>query len=511
MNKSRKEEIILELFEKDVIQFGEFKLKSGKISPYYFDFRLVFARHPKLLRKITQEMIASSSYLGVEGRNDLICGLPYGAISLAVIASQELDRGYLLLRKEQKEYGTKKMIEGEYKFMDSVVLFDDVITSGITVKESVDKFVKVGLVVREVLVILDRQEGANLEVGNQFKIKPLLTISEVIEVLEKHNQLDSSAIQKIRLYLTTNISNKYLNKEKDKSLLQITKSLSRIENSLGVVQNEIKSKDLIRQVVPDFQPAFFSEKAYSREFLNPKSEWIWKKVLERKSNLILACDFKNTRTIINMANLLGSEILGLKIHVDLITDFSLDFIMLLRKMANHMGFLLFEDRKLADIGKIAYQQMTEGTFQISSWADLVTLHSQNWVGLNKYLDQKEQSEILRLPSFLLIEQMSSDDFIPTVESISEDLIFNKRLVGLITQNSQYQRNDVLKITPGVKLERSKVGDQNYRSVQEAILDQGNDIIIVGSGILDYRGDVHKKDLCRAYRTIGWESLLKKWK
>lgn len=509
MNKTRKEEIILELFEKDVIQFGEFKLKSGKISPYYFDFRLVFARHPQLLKKITQEMITTSSYLTKEGRNDHICGLPYGAISLAVIASQELDRGYLLLRKEKKEYGTKKMIEGEYKFMDSVVLFDDVITSGITIKESVDKFISVGLVVREVLVILDREEGANLEVSNQFKIKPLLTISEVIEVLEKYQQLDSVQLQKIRLYLSTNIANKDLNKEKDQSLLQITESLSKIEDSLGVVQNQIKSKEIIRQVMPNFQPAFFSEKAYSRQFLNPKSQEIWKKVLDKKSNLILACDYKNTRAIISTAILLGSEIIGLKLHVDLIKDFSLDFVIRLREIADEMGFLLFEDRKLADIGKIAYQQLTEGTFQISSWADLVTFHSQNWIGFNKYLDCKERSE--RLPSFLLIEQMSSDDFIPTIKDIPEDLIFNHRVTGLITQRSQYSRTDILKFTPGVKLEKGKVIDQNYRTIGEAILEQDNDIIIVGSGILDYRGDVAKKDLCRAYRTIGWEALAEKWK
>lgn len=504
MNKSVKEEIILELFEKSVIQFGEFKLKSNKISPYYFDFRLVFAKHPKLLKKITLEMIQMSSYLKQDGRNDHICGLPYGAISLAIIASQELDRGYLLLRKEKKEYGTKKMIEGEYKFMDSVVLFDDVITSGITIKESVDKFMHIGLIVKEVLVILDRQEEKIKLDG--FEIKSLFTISEIIDVLEKYQQLDSKQLQEIRYYLSNNKPEND-NQENDKNLLEINQSLFKIKDSLDIVQKEIKSKDIIKQIIPNFQSGFFSEKAYSRKFLNLKSQEIWKRILDRKSNLILACDYTESQTIISIASLLGSEILALKLHVDLIKDFSFEFLIKLRKIADEKGFYLFEDRKIADIGKIAYQQLTNGTFQISSWADLVTIHSQNWYGFNKYLDTIEEFQNIKLPSFLLIEQMSSDNFIPIIK----DKDISNRVTGLITQNSQYFKSDILKFTPGVKLKKEKVNDQNYRSIEEAIIKQNNDIIIVGSGILDYRGNKSKKDICQTYRTLGWEALIQKWK
>src|SRR5581483_11905259 len=101
-----KEQLILDLFEINAIKFGEFKLKSGIISPFYFDLRLLVS-YPYLLELIADvfwEKLRTIYF-------DVIVGVPYTAIPIATAICMKQNQSMVMVRKERKEHGTKKMIE----------------------------------------------------------------------------------------------------------------------------------------------------------------------------------------------------------------------------------------------------------------------------------------------------------------------------------------------------------------------------------------------------------------
>lgn len=103
-------EIILQLEELKGIKFGSFKLKNGLMSPVYFDLRVIVSK-PKLMKGISN--ILWKQFEG-HGKTDLLCGVPYTALPLATIISVDSDLPMLIRRKEVKQYGTKKLIEGDF-------------------------------------------------------------------------------------------------------------------------------------------------------------------------------------------------------------------------------------------------------------------------------------------------------------------------------------------------------------------------------------------------------------
>ena len=68
---------------------------------------------------------------------DLLCGVPYGAIPLATTISMEMDKPMIFKRKDAKDHGLKNMIEGVFAPNDSCLLIDDVISSGISIIETI--------------------------------------------------------------------------------------------------------------------------------------------------------------------------------------------------------------------------------------------------------------------------------------------------------------------------------------------------------------------------------------
>jgi uridine monophosphate synthetase len=185
------------LLEAGCIKFGEFTLKSGLKSPIYIDLRQIIT-YPKLLADIAQAYLPLLSTLHFSR----IAGLPYAAIPIATAIS--LAGGYPMIypRKEAKAYGTKAEIEGEFHAGETVVVIDDLATTGGSKFEAIEKLTGVGLVVKDVVVLVDRQSGAkeSLEQAG-YSLHAVLTISDMLANWESTGKVDKEKIAATREFL----------------------------------------------------------------------------------------------------------------------------------------------------------------------------------------------------------------------------------------------------------------------------------------------------------------------
>jgi len=185
------------LLEAGCIKFGEFTLKSGLKSPIYIDLRRIIS-DPKLLAEVAQAYLPLISAL----RFARIAGLPYAAIPIATAIS--LAGGYPMIypRKEAKTYGTRAEIEGEYQAGEIVVVIDDLATTGGSKFEAIEKLTAAGLVVRDVVVLIDRQSGAkeSLEQAG-YSMQAVLTITQLLDHWEKTGRVEQNKIEATRKFL----------------------------------------------------------------------------------------------------------------------------------------------------------------------------------------------------------------------------------------------------------------------------------------------------------------------
>ena len=152
--------ILEELRINKIIQNGDFVLKSGEKSDTYINLKKIISfpsLHQKVCKAIEWKILKETS--------DLICGTPYGAISLASYISIDLNLPMILLRKEQKDYGTRKIIEGVFEKNQKVVLIEDVITTGESVILAAKKFEEHGLIVSKIISVFSRNSDLNLMYG----------------------------------------------------------------------------------------------------------------------------------------------------------------------------------------------------------------------------------------------------------------------------------------------------------------------------------------------------------
>lgn len=153
---------ILELaHETGALRHGEFTLASGKKSKHYFDGKLL-TLHPEGAYLVGKEILARLS----ASRIDAIGGLTIGADPIATaVATVSYEEGKpipaFIVREERKEHGTQKKIEGHVKAGFRVVIVDDVITTGGSVKKAIDTVEAEGCKVVKVIVIVDRHEGGS--------------------------------------------------------------------------------------------------------------------------------------------------------------------------------------------------------------------------------------------------------------------------------------------------------------------------------------------------------------
>ncbi|MBL8092544.1 MAG: orotidine-5'-phosphate decarboxylase [Anaerolineales bacterium] len=165
-----------DLVESGCVKFGSFKLKSGLISPIYLDLRLLIS-HPAALRRAAKMYATVLKDLSF----DRLAGLPYAALPIGTAVALEMDRPLIYPRREVKEYGTQAAIEGAYAAGETIAIIDDLATTGGTKIEAVEKLTAAGLIVRDIVVLVDRESGARetlMQAG--FRLHAVATIRQLL-------------------------------------------------------------------------------------------------------------------------------------------------------------------------------------------------------------------------------------------------------------------------------------------------------------------------------------------
>lgn len=194
---ARKAEMAKILMKIDALKFGVFKLTSGKASPYYIDLRVV-PSFPDAFTEIcnfyTQSIIRE---IGLRNFNR-IAGVPIAGIPFASQIAYILKKPFLYVRKGIRRHGRQRRVEGILVSGDKVLLVDDLVTTGLTLRKAAEAIRAEGGIVDQAVAFLDREEGGKDKLAkNGIKLHTLLRISEVAKILYESGSLDEESFKTI--------------------------------------------------------------------------------------------------------------------------------------------------------------------------------------------------------------------------------------------------------------------------------------------------------------------------
>lgn len=169
------QKLIQELYQIGSIKVGEFVLKSGEPSKIYFDLRPIIS-YPTILRHVAEAIWQKIKFY----QFDVICGVPYTAIPIATCIALEQNCPMIMVRKEKKNYGTKKQVEGSYKSDQTCLLIDDVMTTGSSIIETAKEIAATGLVVKDAVVLVDRSTD---KINSDINLQSILKLDDIISYL----------------------------------------------------------------------------------------------------------------------------------------------------------------------------------------------------------------------------------------------------------------------------------------------------------------------------------------
>ncbi|NPA09008.1 MAG: orotate phosphoribosyltransferase [Chlorobi bacterium] len=446
-----KKEFFLECYKLGIIKFGRFTLKSGIESPFYVDLRPL-ASDPKILKNLANyllDMLPLDNF-------DLICGVPYAALPMATAMSLESYIPLIIKRKEAKNYGTKKLIEGIYQKGQNCLLVEDVITSGKSLIETIAEVEQEDIKVADIVVVLDREQGGKeLLESRGYRVHTLFNISEVCTILRENGELTDDEVKRIQDFLQG---------------------------------NHIQFEEKIR-------PSYEQKLEAAQHSVSKK---LLETALAKQSNLIASADVTTTQELLDLAEKVGPHVIALKTHIDIISDFEYEkTITPLKAIAAKHNFLLMEDRKFADIGNTQELQFTSGVFKITDWADFVT---------SQVIGGFESLDCFKNVGVVAIIGMSSKGALTTSAYREEALKIassHPNVIGGVSQNALPE--EMLLFTPGVNLADSGDGKgQQYNTPEHVFKMLHTDFIIVGRGI--YKAE-NAEQAAQTYKNEGWKAYL----
>jgi len=225
---------------------------------------------------------------------------------------------------------------------------------------------------------------------------------------------------------------------------------------------------------------------------------------EKQTNLCLAADSTTKAGMLELAKNLGPEICIFKTHIDIVEDFDEDLITQLQRLSEQHNFLLFEDRKFADIGNTIQLQYQNGIYNIADWADIVNAHTVSGPGIIQGL---KEVGLARGRGLLLLAEMSPKGNLATgdytVKSVQMAKDNKDFVIGFITNRQLVDDPCFINMTPGVQL--AVGGDtlgQQYNTPEVVIGEQKSDVIIVGRGIYEAADPLAE---AKKYRAEGWQA------
>jgi orotate phosphoribosyltransferase len=179
------------------LQFGAFKLTSGKISPYYIDLRIV-PSFPGAFQKVCNFYVDFiKDEIGVKNF-ERIAGIPVAGIPFASLIAYNLKKPFLYIRKGVRLHGRQRRIEGILSPGDHVLIIDDLITTGLSLKKAAKAITAEGGVVKNAVVLLDREEGGKEKLEKSgIKLHALLNISEITNKLYEIGAIDEEQLKTI--------------------------------------------------------------------------------------------------------------------------------------------------------------------------------------------------------------------------------------------------------------------------------------------------------------------------
>jgi uridine monophosphate synthetase len=455
--ESLKNIIFSKLVHLDIIKFGTFTLKNGSTSDVYMDLRLLinypqlFTYLSKLLDLLYPDILATI--------HTKLIPVPLGGLPWGTYLAFQRNIPFLMIRDKTKDHGTKKLIEGIITSNDKYILIEDVITSGTSLRETI-KLLSSGV----------NHIYSNQPSNGTFKYKAILSICNRgnLDNLDGIPIYSLFTLQEIRNYILASCRNP---RTYEQPLL----------NYFG----------------------------YNTIFTNS----LYALALEKKSNIILSCDFMSNKEIIDLIGNCGYNIIAVKLHLDILEPLTYsNFLKELKELKRLYNFLIIEDAKYADIEAIMIEKINHSQLDIKSIADAVTIHAISGFSIL-------EREKLCIPGIIVSEMSSSDNIITS--TYSQTIInqvrsklnesSNHMFGGLVCQSNipkLLEPFEILTMSPGINLEAQNDSANQRYTIPNHKTNKMGLFWIVGRGITQYHKNIEKLNkTIREYQQLGWEYFI----